>query len=487
MIKNWINKALEFLDSSLNPVPQELNELDWKEELSPQNDKLTRHLSAFANLPGGGFLVFGIENKTGTIKGITKKHADIIVERLSSIGRDSLEPLVSLDHCIENYNNVPLLFIHVKESAVKPVHLKQGSIEEAWIRTGGCTRKASRPEIGGLMLNSKTPQFEELHASKVKSEIELFELLDYKTIYSLLQKPVPQDINQRLLWLKDEKMIEEVDGAGFYITNFGALAAARNLHEFDGLSRKSIRVVKYKGHNKIEADKEFPGSNGYAIGFYGLIEFIKGILPGSEIIKNALRAETSVYPEIALRELIANALIHQDFSIRGSGPMIEIFDDRIEISNPGRLLPSKKIDRLIRTTPESRNEILAAAFRRYNICEERGSGFEKAVVAIELYGLPPLKFENLENSFRVTMYMPKAFAEMTPAERVEACYQHSIIRYYSSGSMSNASLRERFKMHDKQRPQISLVIKEAVSKGKIKPKDPDNASTKLIEYIPYWG
>jgi predicted HTH transcriptional regulator len=142
---------------------------------------------------------------------------------------------------------------------------------------------------------------------------------------------------------------------------------------------------------------------------------------------------------------------------------------------------------LIRTTPESRNEILAAAFRRYNICEERGSGFEKAVVAIELYGLPPLKFENLENSFRVTMYMPKAFAEMTPAERVEACYQHSIIRYYSSGSMSNASLRERFKMHDKQRPQISLVIKEAVSKGKIKPKDPDNASTKLIEYIPYWG
>ncbi|RYE54234.1 MAG: hypothetical protein EOP48_12745, partial [Sphingobacteriales bacterium] len=50
----------------------------------------------------------------------------------------------------------------------------------------------------------------------------------------------------------------------------------------------------------------------------------------------------------------------------------------IEISNPGKLLPTKKIDRLIRTSPESRNEILAAAFRRYNICEERGSGFEKS-------------------------------------------------------------------------------------------------------------
>lgn len=167
--------------------------------------------------------------------------------------------------------------------------------------------------------------------------------------------------------------------------------------------------------------------------------------------------------------------------------MIEIFDDRIVISNPGRLLPSKKIDRLIRTTPEFRNEILAAAFRRYNICEERGSGFEKAVAAIELYGMPPLKFEELENSFRVTMYSPKHFAELTPMERIEACYQHSVIKYYSTGGMTNASLRERFKMHEKQRPQVSLVIKEALAQGKIKAKDPNNASTKFVEYIPSWG
>ena len=167
--------------------------------------------------------------------------------------------------------------------------------------------------------------------------------------------------------------------------------------------------------------------------------------------------------------------------------MIEIFDDRIEISNPGKLLPSKKVDRLIRTTPESRNEILASAFRRYGICEERGSGFEKAVSAIELYGLPPLKIEELENSFRVTMYSPKTFAKLTPTERVEACYQHSIIQYFSSGGMTNTSLRERFKMSERQRPQISLVIKEALAQNKIKPKDPNNASTKYVEYIPFWG
>lgn len=487
MIKNWIQKAIELLDQSLNPVPQELNELDWKENLSPDTKKLGRHISAFANQPGGGSLVFGIEDKTANLKGITQNSAESIVQKLSSLCRDVVTPLVSMDHTIENYQGVPLLFIHIKESAVKPVHLNPGTLEDAYIRSGGTTRKASRQEIGSLMLNSKTPQFEELHASKLKSASDVMDALDYRSIFKLLDKPVPQEQAEILKWMEQEKMIQAVDGAGYYITNFGALAAAHNLKDFDSLARKSIRLIKYKGKNKSETEKEYPGLKGYAIGFEGLIDFVKALLPGSEIIKNALRKEAVIYPEIALRELIANTLIHQDFTIRGSGPMIEIFDDRIEISNPGKLLPSKKIDRLIRTTPESRNEILASAFRRYNICEERGSGFEKAVTAIEFYGLPPLRFEELENSFRVTLYSPKTFAALSPVERVDACYQHSILKYYMGSGMTNTSLRERFKMHEKQRPQVSLVIKEALSKGKIKPKDPNNGSTKFAEYIPAWG
>jgi ATP-dependent DNA helicase RecG len=167
--------------------------------------------------------------------------------------------------------------------------------------------------------------------------------------------------------------------------------------------------------------------------------------------------------------------------------MIEIFEDRIVFTNPGKLLSSKKIDRLIRTTPESRNEILAAAFRRYNICEERGSGFEKAVIAIELYGLPPLKFEELENSFSVTIFAPKKYTDMTSEERIESCYQHCIIEYYGNGGFNNASLRKRFGMHDKQATQISLLIKEAISAGKIKPKEEENISKKFSRYVPYWA
>lgn len=486
-MKNWITKAYAYLDKSLGTIPSELNEIDWKESLSPNNTKLCKHISAFANLPGGGFLAFGIDNKTANVVGITKDEATTIVDKLASLCRDGVDPLVSIDHSIETFRDQEILLVYIKESAVKPVHLASKTIEDSCIRSGGTTRKASRQEVGALMLNSKTPTWEELHASKLLNEIEVITLLEYGKILELLDKPVPSNINKITQWMEDEKMLVDVDGKGFYITNFGAIAAAKDLRKFDGLSRKSVRLIKYEGKNKSGNSKEFPGNRGYAIGFEGLIQFVKGLLQDSEVIKSALRVETTIYPEQALRELIANILIHQDFSIRGSGPMVEIFDDRIVFTNPGKLLPSKHIDRLIRTTPESRNEILASAFRRYNICEERGSGFEKAVIAIELFGLPPLKFEEFENSFKVTMYAPKKYGEMSLNERIEACYQHSIIELYGNGGFNNASLRKRFGMHDKQAAQISLLIKEAIEAGKVKPKDLENVSKKFSVYVPYWA
>lgn len=108
-MKFWITKAKEYLAHSLGKVPQELNELDWKETLSPKNDKLCQHISAFANLPGGGYLVFGIEDKTAIPKGITKVDADKIIEKLASLCRDGVEPLVSIDHSVEEYGGVSLL------------------------------------------------------------------------------------------------------------------------------------------------------------------------------------------------------------------------------------------------------------------------------------------------------------------------------------------------------------------------------------------
>jgi ATP-dependent DNA helicase RecG len=484
--KVWVSKAIDWLEDSLTPVPQELNEIDWKLDLSSNNKKLTHHLSAFANHPGGGYLAFGIDDKTGTVVGIATEKIGGIVERLASLSRDTVNPEAKLDHTVITYRGETVLIVHIRESSIKPVHLKTGSIEDTHIRTGGTTRIATRHEVAGLMLNSKAVRYEELHASKLLDRDEILSLIDYQAILELLNRPTTISAEEALSWMVQERMLEQIDGSGYYITNFGAITAAKNLSQFDGLERKAIRVIKYSGLNKVTTEREQTGQKGYAIGFSGLIGFIEAMLPHSEVIKKALRTETCIYPPIALRELIANSLVHQDFSVKGKSPMIEVYENRIEISNPGRLLPSKKIDRLIGTNPESRNDLLAAAMRRYKICEERGSGLIKALDAIELFGLPPLQFEQGENYFKVTMFSPKTFAEMTPRERIEACYQHATLKYLSGGGMTNTTLRERLKVPEKSRSMISRVIKDATDAGKVKAKNPDNPSTKFTEYVPYW-
>ena len=169
----------------------------------------------------------------------------------------------------------------------------------------------------------------------------------------------------------------------------------------------------------------------------------------------------------------------------GTGPLIEIFNDRITITNPGGLLPGKRLDRLIGTTPQSRNEALASAFRQYRICEERGTGFQKVVAAIELCGLPPLLVRQEETALQVTLYAPRAFADMGQTERIEACYQHAVLQYLSSQPLTNTTLRERFKLHDKNRNQITNLISDAVDAGRIKRKDVGSGK-KFAEYVPYW-
>jgi ATP-dependent DNA helicase RecG len=482
--KHWIAAAVHCLGESLEPLPHEVNELDWKVQASEHKDRLAEHLMAFANHPNGGYLVFGVADN-GVLNGVDQASVAQIANTLANLGRHAVEPPLALDHGVVDFRGVPLLFVHVPEQAVKPAHRRGKSIEETWIRSGGTTRKASRQEVGALMLNSASPRWEELRASSLLPLEEMQEMLDVDTIAKLLERPLPTDTAELGRWLCDEGMAVP-DGRGLYVTNFGAIAAARKLDDFGSLDRKRVRVIRYRGTNKVDTIDELPGQRGYAVGFEGLIGYLKRALPHSEVIQQSLRTEVSLYPEIALRELIANALIHQDFTVTGAGPMVEIYDDRIEVTNPGTLLPGKRLDRLIGTTPESRNEKLASSFRLYRICEERGTGFQKVVRAIELFGLPPLIFTPQENAFRVTLYAPRKFADMSQTERIEASYQHAVLQYLSSNTLTNTSLRNRFKLHEKQRNQITNLIGDAVVAGRIKRKDAGSGN-KFAEYLPYWA
>ena len=191
-----------------------------------------------------------------------------------------------------------------------------------------------------------------------------------------------------------------------------------------------------------------------------------------------------MYPEIALRELIANAVIHQDFTIQGASILIELFSDRLEISNPGS--PLINIDRFIDHNPISRNEKLASIMRRFNMCEEKGSGIDKTIKSIELFQLPAPNFIEYDSGTKVILYEYKKLSEMSKEDKIRACYQHACLQYVSNEKMTNETLRTRFNIEKKNSAIASRLLADAVLSGVIKEYQPNSESRKYKSYLPYW-
>jgi ATP-dependent DNA helicase RecG len=256
------------------------------------------------------------------------------------------------------------------------------------------------------------------------------------------------------------------------------------LRQFDTLRRKTPRVIVYKGKNKLDTIRDQMGAKGYAVGFEGLISYIGSQLPANEVIGKALREETQMYPEIAIRELVANALIHQDFDETGSSVLIEIYSDRIEIANPGKpMIPTERfVDEY-----KSRNERLADLMRRMGICEEKSSGIDKVISSTEYYQLPAPDFRVGTHHTSIVLFAHKDFAEMDSKERVRACYLHCCLRYVNNEKMTNQSLRERFRVPDNRSETISRIIADALDVGLVKLDDPENRSKRYTRYTPFWA
>jgi predicted HTH transcriptional regulator len=299
----------------------------------------------------------------------------------------------------------------------------------------------------------------------------------------LTQAPLPENRSQIVEALRQAEMVSYDVETEWSITNLGALLLAKDLREFPALSRKAPRVVRYDGRGRASTIRRQDGQRGYAAGFDGLIDYLMALLPQREIIEGALRT-TVGYPVLAVRELVANALIHQDLSITGMGTMVEVFDDRIEITNPGK--PLIPVDRFIDLPPRSRNEKLSGAMRRLRICEEQGSGWDKVTAAIELHQLPPPLVETQENATRVVVFGPRPLARMEKADRIRAVYQHACLRYVMHENMTNTTVRQRFGLDDKARPTASRLIREAVNARAVVAYDP-TVGNKSLRYVPWWA
>jgi ATP-dependent DNA helicase RecG len=474
------------------------DETEWV-EFKHNNDNpelIGEYLSALANAAAllrrpTAFLVWGVEDKTHKLLGTTFKprSAKKGNEALENWLMRSLHPQVNFEIHEFTHKGKPIVLFRIPCATHAPIRFGG----EAFIRIGSLKKKLKDypTKEAALWASFASTPFEVGIAGSDVPPAEVLKFLDFSEAFDLLKIPLPSNQTGILARLTEEKLIVRKPGNAYDITNLGAVLFAKDLSRFNRLGRKVIRVIKYKGVGRTETEREWrdsPSQRGYALTFEPAVSFINSQLPQNEPIGQAFRKEVRMYPETAIRELVANALIHQDFSVTGSGPMVEIFADRMEITNPGE--PLVDTLRFIDTPPRSRNEGLAAMMRRMEICEEGGTGIDKVVEAVEAFQLPAPDFTaitTMQPGFTIaTLYAYRKLKNMTAPERIRACYQHACLCFVTGTAMTNATLRKRFGIEDYNAAKASRLIAEAVDAGRLKPADPAQGK-KYASYLPFWA
>ncbi len=468
------------------------NETEWVEFKHNNDDVPTmgEYISALANSAAligkqSAYLVWGVEDRTHDVIGASFKPstARYRQQELESWLLQKTTPKIHFRfYEFKSADDLPIVILEIQAASHTPVQFD--GVE--YIRVGSYKKKLrefAEKERELWRVFDRVPFEQKMAAENIKVE-DVLKLLDYSAYFDLTDQPLPEGRDGILEALQADKLLKKMDNGLWGISNLGAILFAKKLQDFHHLARKAVRLILYRGNSRVETVRELEGNKGYAIGFEGLIDYIKTLLPSNEEIGKAFRKEVPMYPELAIRELVANAIIHQDFSLTGTGPMIELFDSRIEISNPG--IPLVDTDRFLDSPPQSRNEALASFLRRINICEERGTGVDKVVFQTELYQLPAPIFEVTDRHTRAVLFEYKEFADMDKEERIRACYLHCCLQYVNREHMNNTSLRKRFGIETKNSAMASRVIKDALKVEMIKPYDPDSG-TRALRYIPCWA
>jgi len=456
-------------------APSERQRLEFKEAKQQlDNQKLYAYCVAIAN-EGGGHLVLGVSDKAPRSVVGTQAFSDPIAmasKLFQAIGfRVDIEEVVHPDGRV--------VVFHIPSRPRGTAYHLDGAY---LMRSGESLVPMSEDHLRRIFAEGG-PDWLEEHSKVALTAQDVIGRLDTQRFFDLFKKAYPSNREGVIDRLQRERLIDDLE-EGYAIRRIGALLFAKELEPFPDLARKAPRVVVYDGTSKLRTKLDQVGVMGYAVGFSGLVEFVLSQLPQNEVVENALRKQVKLVPEMALRELIANALIHQDLSIGGATVMVEVYSNRVEISNPGE--PVVPAERFI-DGYQSRNERLADLMRRMGICEEKGSGVDRVVSTAEQYQLPAPDFRVGYKRTTVVIFGPKDFEDMDRDDRIRACYQHCALRYVVAEPMTNQSLRDRFQLPESKTAIVSQMIGLTTEAGLIKPDEKAGASRKYARYLPFWA
>ena len=364
---------------------------DYKTEFKERADKnLDREIVAFANSSGGKIYI-GITDE-GKIKGVS------ITNKLKSQIQDianNCDPKVPIS--FQEIKKEKILIIEVKESEKKPHKCTLGF----FIRSGASTQKLNAAETRNFMEEAGVLRFDSLPCKKFIYK----EHFDKEKLFYFLDKSKIKYSRKNYLQLLENLEVAKRQGSKTIFNNAGALFFSQNLKRI--FFQTEIICGLFKGKDKGSLVLNNENFNIDLIGnIEGAMEFLwKSLRARHELIpRTARRIDVLEIPEKALREALINAVIHTNYLEEGTSVTIEVYDDRVEISNFGGL-PAGLTKEKFGKKSVRRNPLIADLMARAGYIERMGTGIKKMKDLVKAEGLPQIKFE-FDNFTTVTFYRP---------------------------------------------------------------------------------
>lgn len=371
--------------------------------------KTEKALSAFGNRAGGGVIVFGVAEDEAAKKFdiVGADDAAGLQERMTALSAEEMNTVLRLEYHILPLSGKHVLAAYVPEctNQFKPYHIKRlGLPNGAFVRDGNTNRQMTEGEMRNYVRNAQGDDFD----TNCAEGATIDDLSHDKLIYFLKKSSEKTardfDDNEKYIGVLENIGIVKQEDVAVRPTVAGYLIFSQNKPQKKlQFSRYIIRCVRYKGsgvHTDILDSLDIDGTLDEQID--GMQAFILRNIKKSAEIVGTKRVERYEYPEKAIREIVANAVIHRDYRVTETYTQVNIFEDRIEVFNPGNLPPGVTMEN-IKHSQVSRNQIIAALLKDLDYMEEYGRGIEIVFTEMKKWGLLSPLFKNTSNSFRVIL------------------------------------------------------------------------------------
>ena len=408
--------------------------IEFKEKIS---DSIAKDICAFAN-SSGGKIILGVRDKTGEIVGF--KLTNNIKSKIQNYARN-LEPSLIVN--LEQIKN--LTVIYVPEGKEKPYFVNG----RCYLRQGANSQQLSRDEIRNFFQKTNLIRFDR----KLNHEFNLIEDFNDKAFSGFVENArIDKSLGIEHI-LKNLNLLE--DGV---LTNAGVLFFAKSIRKF--FLNSVITAVLYQGYERIDILDRQDFEKDFITNLAGIIKFLLRNLRVKSIIKGLKRYDIPEFSEEVLREIVLNAMVHRDYFSEGR-ILIEIFKDRVEVSNPGGLLFEKE---LLGKKSITRNPLLADLVYRMGLVEKIGSGINKIRRVLG----DNVIFEDEGDGFRVTL--KRETIENVP-ENVPESRPDNIIRLMKNNP--KITIKEISRILKVNEKTIKRDIKKLKEDRKIKRVGPD--------------